>query len=872
MAVAQALFTFEQVAAGQEQLQYMVNLNFSITEEHLNNMRDFLSWPEDGQKNYMSRFSAEQLGLMLLTEQHYHARNSVAPVEHQPAQVQSTQQRQNAYQIQQPQQMQNFQQVQNAAQLQRVQPSPRAQQAHPVQQFQTELKANASQARCGSYSTGFTSGSSSQQPIDLDTPPTRHQLEDPSSPAESSLFVSPALENAQIGMPMMAQNLQQQLSVQSTPQIAYQPQQNQNFDMAPQHTFAQQNGLQVPFQQFQQMPPSGQMQNGAQYPAVQGFQPQPIMMQNIQNNSHIFGIQHGALHQSPAHNVPMGLQNGQFFQQQQVQQNAQPNLNQVFQAMLGQQMGPNMNAPYQQQIMVNGQLMTVTLQNAQGQQQGQVQMANIPTNYNNQGNMGGYRKTKQQPRPQNTNANAVMDAAVFSMPDLTHDMKVVQERAKSAAWRQKQGELRANGLEPMKLADHSVKGPPLLLGGPGLGNLPQGLQNLPAMQASNGDGQNGSIQNAATPRPYVNQTVLPPHVIQNYLNAQQQARNGFQQQMQMNVPATPVQNNIGYVPQNHLVNGQWVNAYGIPISQPQPKMIQMPNAAGQISLGPNAQGSTSPAGQGNGNTKPSPSRRRATPKKSPKNASTVVTSNAVAVNGPNGQVYQSPYSQAPVPMAFGNGGPHSETTDYKACADAYHASNGQYQASVQAMPPPSNANVQQASNGSFGMQTPVPSPSAARVARPSSSFVTNQQASAATSTPTAMVPTPAIATPAAPVVPSPPTLPRPVVLSGLTMPRSNMRLNYEIITPEEAARRAAVAATSASTIPSSTVAEPEEESREDLEVRMRQGLLREVLQREAAADVARRNENAVEEEVESVWRGEEGVDDIMDPLFPIDEE
>jgi len=676
----------------------------------------------------MSQLSAEQLGLMLLAEQHYHGRNGVAPVENQPAQVQSGQQRQNIHQVQQPQPMQNFQQVQNATQLQRVQPSPQVQQAHPVQQFQTESKANGSKAHFGSSSAGSTSGSSSQQPIDLDTPPTSHQLEGPSSPAESSLFVSPVLEIAQIGMPMTAQNGQQQHSVQSTPQMAYQPQQNQNFGMAPQQTFAQQNGLQVLFQPFQQIPPNGQMQNGAQYPAAQGFQPQPIMMQNMQNNSHIFGI-HGAIHQSPAHNVPMDLQNGQFFQQQQVQQNAQPNLSQVFQAMLGQQMGPNMNVPYQQQIMVNGQLMTVTFQNAQGQQQGQVQVANIPTNCNNQGNIGGSGMKKQQPRQQNINANAVMAPAVFNMPDLTHEMKVVQERAKSAAWRQKQGELRANGQEPMKLADHCVKGPPLLLGGPGLGNLSQGLQNLPAMQPSNGNGQNAPIQNAATPRPYINQTVLPPHVIQDYLNAQQQARNGFQQQMQTNVPATPVQNNIGYVAQNHLVNGQWVNAYGIPISQPQPK-IQMPNAAGQISLGPNAQGSTSPAGQGNGNSsKPSPPRRRATPKKSPKNVSTAVTSNAVAVNEPNGQVYQSPYSQAPVPMAFGNGRPHSpipfpvRAIASKAHSEAYHASNGQYQAPVQAMPPPSNANVQQAGNGSFGIQTPVPSPSAARVATPSSSFV-----------------------------------------------------------------------------------------------------------------------------------------------------
>jgi len=98
-----------------------------------------------------------------------------------------------------------------------------------------------------------------------------------------------------------------------------------------------------------------------------------------------------------------------------------------------------------------------------------------------------------------------------------------------------------------------------------------------------------------------------------------------------------------------------------------------------------------------------------------------------------------------------------------------------------------------------------------------------------------------------------------------------MRLNYEIITPEEAARRAAGAA-SAPTIPPSTVAEPEEESRGNLELRLRQGIIRELAQRDAAADVARPNDIAVEEEVESVWRGEEGVDDIMDPLFPVDEE
>jgi hypothetical protein len=313
----------------------------------------------------------------------------------------------------------------------------------------------------------------------------------------------------------------------------------------------------------------------------------------------------------------------------------------------------------QQQIMVNGQLMTVNLQPAFGGHQGghfnshqltPGALGYVPQQYGTNVNqtfnsMGQQNPTTTYSLPSGRQPNNTNQGENFVLPTLSHAARVAEAQLRAATMRRQHADLRARGLPVPDVPNHP-KLPPLVLSGPGLGNLQGAINNLPsaprsflvnafdgvnwekdpekdaAAKAANGSPPNNSLGGHTPtgdgfPMKFADISGPNPVFLSQTGNA-----------VMIDHAGRPTQN-IAYPPTPKAVGYHGVNTPVVPFYQ-----VQLPNSAGQLSIGPNAQGSTSPAGAAKGTiTKTSPKSKKTTKKKpsaASASASASASSSAIA--------------------------------------------------------------------------------------------------------------------------------------------------------------------------------------------------------------------------------------------------
>lgn len=313
----------------------------------------------------------------------------------------------------------------------------------------------------------------------------------------------------------------------------------------------------------------------------------------------------------------------------------------------------NMQIPgaYQQQIIVNGQLMNVALQPAiAGHQGGQFNshqlMSGAHDGYSPQqhgvnvnhgfNSMGQQNRTTSYSLPSGGQPNNSSQGANYVLPALSHAARVAEAQLRAATMRRQHAELRARGLPVPNLPNHPMV-PPLVMSGPGLGNLQGAIDNLPSaprsclLNAFEGINWEKDPEKDATAKGAM---VSPPN---NSLGGHTPTGDGFPMKFadvsgvnpvflsQMgnatmvngrstgNSASTTTSGAVGY----HGVNGPSVSSY----------QVQLPNSAGQLSLGPNAQGSIFPAGAAKGITSKTSPKSKKTTKKNFSAASSSAVSN-----------------------------------------------------------------------------------------------------------------------------------------------------------------------------------------------------------------------------------------------------
>lgn len=315
---------------------------------------------------------------------------------------------------------------------------------------------------------------------------------------------------------------------------------------------------------------------------------------------------------------------------------------------------PNMqnSGVYQQQIMVNGQLMTVALQPAFGGHQGghfnshqQLPSASgyVPQQYGTNVNqtfnsMGQQNPTAEYSLPSGGQLNNSNQGQNYVLPTLSHAARVAEAQLRAATMRRQHADLRARGLPVPKLPP-PPKGPPLVMSGPGLGNLQGAINNLPlaprtylvnAFEGINWekDPEKEAAAKAAKASPPSNTLGVHTPTGDGFLMkfADISGPNPvFLSQMgnatMIDHAGRPTQHSANTT-MNGYVGHRGINGPVVPFYQ-----VQLPNSAGQLPIGPNAQGSTSPAGAAKGtNSKTSPKSKKTT-KKKPSTASSSAIAN-----------------------------------------------------------------------------------------------------------------------------------------------------------------------------------------------------------------------------------------------------
>ncbi|KFY41918.1 hypothetical protein V494_02728 [Pseudogymnoascus sp. VKM F-4513 (FW-928)] len=307
------------------------------------------------------------------------------------------------------------------------------------------------------------------------------------------------------------------------------------------------------------------------------------------------------------------------------------------------------SAAYQQQIMVNGQLMNVALQPAFGGHQGghfnahqsiYGAHAHVPQQYGTNVNhtfnsMGQQNSTVAYSLPSGGQPNNTNQGANFVLPTLSHASRVAEAQLRAATMRRQHAELRARGL-PVPVPNHP-KGPPLVASGPGLGNLPGMINTLPPaprsclVNAFEGVNWEKDPEKEAAAK---GATASSPN---NFLGGQTPTGDGFPMKFADISGSNPVflsqvgnatlidhsgpTHNTTITATSGAVGHHGANGPAVPFYQ-----VQLPNSAGQLSIGPNAHGSTSPAGSAKGaNSKTSPKSKK--PTKKPSVASSAAIAN-----------------------------------------------------------------------------------------------------------------------------------------------------------------------------------------------------------------------------------------------------
>ncbi|OBT87100.1 hypothetical protein VE02_02249 [Pseudogymnoascus sp. 03VT05] len=418
----------------------------------------------------------------------------------------------------------------------------------------------------------------------------------------------------------------------------------QNLDVASSFGIQQHqgNGVQNGFQgqHAQNMMDFNNLSNFNQQfsPLAQNANFQQMAMQNSQTQSVQFGSHIPTFIVCPS---------GQLIPQQQ-------NMFRNMPTMPGYQ-SSNISGAYQQQIIVNGQLMNVALQPAFGGHQGGHFNSHQPTpgalgyvpqqygtNVNQTFNsMGQQNPTTTYSLPSGGQPNNTNHGGNFMLPTLSHEARVAEAQLRAATMRRQHADLRARGLPVPNVPNHP-KLPPLVLSGPGLGNLQGAINNLPsaprsflvnafdgvnwgkdpekdaAAKAANGSPPNNSLGGHTPtgdgfPMKFADISGPNPVFLSQAGNAVMIDHAGRPTQHGA-IPTTPKA--VGY----HGVNTPVVPFY----------QVQLPNSAGQLSLGPNAQGSTSPAGAAKGTTTKTSPKSKKTTKKKPSAASSSASSSAIA--------------------------------------------------------------------------------------------------------------------------------------------------------------------------------------------------------------------------------------------------
>lgn len=314
----------------------------------------------------------------------------------------------------------------------------------------------------------------------------------------------------------------------------------------------------------------------------------------------------------------------------------------------------NMQIPgaYQQQIIVNGQLMTVNLQSVFGGNQGgnfnsnqlmpgafgfapQQHGANVNHTFNSMGQQNSTNTYTLQSGGQPNNSNQGQN---YVLPTLSHAARVAEAQLRAATMRRQHADLRARGL-PVPTPPNYPKLPPLVMSGPGLGNLPGAVNSLPSAAPTHLVNAFEGINWEKDPEK--DAKASPPN---NSLGGHTPTGDGFSMKFADVSGSNPVFlsqagnaamiNHTGRATQqianmvssraagHHAVNGPVVPSY----------QVQLPNSAGQLSIGPNAHGSTLPAGAANGtSTKYSPKSKKTTKKKPSAASSTTIANVANAL-------------------------------------------------------------------------------------------------------------------------------------------------------------------------------------------------------------------------------------------------
>ena len=263
---------------------------------------------------------------------------------------------------------------------------------------------------------------------------------------------------------------------------------------------------------------------------------------------------------------------------------------------------------YQQQIMVNGQLMNVALQPAFGGNNfnshqpipgahGYVpQQLGINANHTFNA-MGLQTPTAAYSLPSGGQPNNTNQGQNYVLPTLSHAARVSEAQLRAATMRRQHAELRARGL-PVPNLPPPANLPPLVMSGPGLGNLPKAINNLLLAPPTNLVNAFEGINWERDPEKDAAKGAKgsPPN---NFLGGHTPTGDGFPMKFADVSGADPVflsqMGNAAMInhsgrPTTPGAVGHGVNGSLVPFYQ-----VQLPNSAGQLSIGPNAQGSTSPA-------------------------------------------------------------------------------------------------------------------------------------------------------------------------------------------------------------------------------------------------------------------------------------
>jgi hypothetical protein len=341
-----------------------------------------------------------------------------------------------------------------------------------------------------------------------------------------------------------------------------------------------------------------------------------------------------------------------------------------------QSSGMQISGTYQQQIMVNGQLMNVAFQPAFGGHQGghfnshqliPGAQGYVPqqhgTNANHTFNsMGQQNPTTSYTLPSGGQTNNANQGQNFVLPTLSHAARVAEAQLRAATMRRQHADLRARGLPVPKLPPHP-KLPPLLVSGPGLGNLPGAINNLPFTPRTSlantfdgalwekdpekvGKGTKGSPPNNA-PGGHASTDNGSPLKFADV--------SGSNPVFLSHVGKAKIVDHIGRPtkPSANTTKPGAAGPNGVNSSAAVSYQIQLPNSAGQLSIGPNAQGSTSPAGAAKGNKSKTSPKSKKTTKKEPSDDTTNTVSSSTIANVANALFPTSIYGSSTNQPAVG---------------------------------------------------------------------------------------------------------------------------------------------------------------------------------------------------------------------------